>query len=267
MQYGECAWNDIRHFTSKVIVVPLGSLEQHGHHLPLLTDSLIGGEIVRRAEAALADEALFLPMLWLGASHHHLGHPGTVSLNNNLYVSVIEDVLESLIQAGFRRIFLLNSHGGNEVPGSQAALNVQLRHHASKPDLWIAFATWFGMAAPQIAEIESLEQKFVTHACELETSMILMLRPQLVKLDAARGAIIPFESDFYAPDVRRSSRVYVPRSFSQISETGALGYPELASAEKGEALFEMATREVVAFIREFAHWQPFAPGQVGISQD
>src|SRR5262249_17364568 len=83
MYYGEQTSNAIPNPTSKVVVVPIGSLEQHGHPLPLLTDSLIGGEITRRAEAEVGDLALFLPMLWAGASDHHLGLPGAVSISND----------------------------------------------------------------------------------------------------------------------------------------------------------------------------------------
>src|SRR4051812_33746111 len=126
MQHGTQIWTHTANNTDKVIVAPLGSLEQHGHHLPMLTDTMIVSEVARRAEAVLGEEALFLPTLWIGASDHHRAMPGTVSIGNNHYVSVLEDMLESLIGGGFRRIFLLNGHGGNITPGRQALYNVQL---------------------------------------------------------------------------------------------------------------------------------------------
>ena len=89
--------------------------------------------------------------------------------------------------------------------------------------------------------------------------MILRLRPELVKMDAAHGANIAFESAFYFPDFSRPSRVDVPRAFDQLSATGAFGHPELAEAEKGDALFTAAVTEVVSFVREFAGWPVFAP--------
>lgn len=259
MQYGELTWTDIAAQRHKVVVVPIGSLEQHGHHLPLLTDTLIGGEVARRAEAALGDTALFLPPLWVGASDHHRGFPGTVSLSSAVYIQVLQEILECLIGAGFRRIVLLNAHGGNEVPGSVAIYETQLRHRSALPDLWIAFASWMVIAGPQIAAIDALAQKQVTHACELETSMILQLAPQLVRMELARGANIPFESVFYTPDFSGASRVSVPRAFDQLSATGAFGHPEVADADKGETLFAIAAQEVVAFVQEFAVWQPITP--------
>jgi len=258
MQHGERRWPQTKDFTERVIVAPLGSLEQHGHHLPMLTDTLIISEIARRAEAELGDEALFLPPLWLGASDHHRAMAGTVSASNDHYVPILEDLMESLIAAGFRRIFLLNGHGGNITPGRQALYNVQLRHR-DKPELYLAFTSWWAIAAEQVAAIQGLEAHMVTHACEQETSMILRIRPDLVEMSEARGATIEFKSDFFSPDFSKPSRVDVPRAFDMLSKTGAFGHPEIATAEKGEALFAAATQEVVAFIREYINWPVIEP--------
>ena len=76
MEYGERSWKEIGDLSNKVVVLPIGSLEQHGHHLPLLTDSMIGSEIIRRTKIEIGDDALFLPMLWVGASDHHRTFPG-----------------------------------------------------------------------------------------------------------------------------------------------------------------------------------------------
>jgi creatinine amidohydrolase len=258
MLHGEKKWTDTAAHLDRVVVAPLGSLEQHGLHLPLLTDTLIITEVARRAEAELGDEALFLPTLWLGASDHHRAFSGTVSAANDHYVKILEDLIESLLGAGFRRVFLLNGHGGNITPGRQAIYNVQLRHREEK-DLYIAFTSWWAIAAEQVAAIQGLETKSVTHACEQETSMILRIRPELVNMEAATGANITFESEFYCPDFSRPSRVDVARTFDQLSRTGAFGHPEIASVKKGEALFAAAAGETVKFIREFRTWPSIDP--------
>jgi creatinine amidohydrolase len=255
MLHGERRWIQTTDVINKVIVAPLGSLEQHGHHLPMLTDTMIITEIARRAEAELGEEALFLPPLWLGASDHHRAYAGTVSAANDHYVQILEDMLESLIGAGFKRIFLLNGHGGNITPGRQALYNVQLRHRTDK-ELYMAFSSWWAIAAEQVAAIQGIDAKMVTHACEQETSMLLHIRPELVEMSEAKGANIEFDSEFYCPDFSRPSRVDIPRTFDQLSKTGAFGHPEVATKEKGEALFAAAVKEVVAFVREFETW-PF----------
>lgn len=258
MHLGERNWTEVAPLTDRVVVATLGSLEQHGHHLPLLTDTMIGTEIARRAEAELGDEALFLPPLWIGASDHHRAFTGTVSISNDVYVRVLVDMLESLIGSGFRRIFLLNAHGGNITPGRMALYDVQMRHR-DKPELWLAFSSWWTIAAEQVAALTNVKQEMVTHACEQESSMILRLRPELVRKEAARGANIPFESAFYCPDFSRPSRVDVARAFDQLSITGAFGHPEIAEETKGESLFAAAVQEVVAFIREYATWPQIDP--------
>jgi creatinine amidohydrolase len=262
MQLGERSWPQAEALRDKIVVVPLGSFEQHGHHLPLLTDSMIGSEIARRAETELVDEALFLPMLWLGASHHHLAFCGTVSLSSDTYIRVLVDVLESLIGAGFRRIFLLNAHAGNVVPANAAMQQVQLKHTPQMPDLWLVFASWFSLAAPQIAENDGLLQSSISHACEWETSQILQVRPDLVQ-PSRPATRLNAASQFFCGDYSRPSRVDVARRIEQSSPTGAFGFPEEATADKGEALFEIAAREVVAFVREFAVWPlPNNPGEI-----
>jgi creatinine amidohydrolase len=258
MQYGERTWTAIPDLAGKVVVVPLGSMEQHGHHLPLLTDSMICQEILRRAEAALGDTALFTPLLWIGASDHHRRFPGTISASLDTYKHLLEDILESLIGSGFKRILMLNAHGGNVLPGRAAMYEVQMRHRDER-DLWLILGTWFELAGPQIAALDALEQKHVTHSCELETSMMLRLCPTLVDMEAARGAHAPFESAFYVPYSGRGSRVAVTRPFEHTTETGAYGHPEVATPEKGEALYAAVVDQVVACVREIAEWQTLAP--------
>jgi creatinine amidohydrolase len=259
VKYAEHNWRGIRDSTAKVAVVPLGSLEQHGHHLPLFTDSLICTEIVHRAQAALDDIALFLPTLWLGASDHHRRFPGTVSASQDTYRRMLVDIVESLISSGFKRILLLNAHGGNVLPGKAALYEVQMGHRDER-DLWLVLGTWYELAAPQIAALEQLEQKYISHASELETSMVLRLCPELVDMRAARGTYVPFESAFYVPTSSRASRVTVPRPFEHVSVTGAYGHPERATADKGELLFQTAVAEIVACVREIATWETFVPG-------
>src|SRR5688500_16518496 len=109
LNLGEKSWTEVARLSHKIAVVPLGSFEQHGHHWPLITDSMIGNEIVARASRELSSEAVFLPMLWLGCSPHHLAFAGTVSVQSATYIQMIEEIAESLIAGGFRRILFFNS--------------------------------------------------------------------------------------------------------------------------------------------------------------
>lgn len=252
MQLGERNWTEIGDLTGRVVVCPIGALEQHGHHLPLLTDALIGGEIARRVEAATEDCALFTPMLWMGASHHHLSFPGTISLSQATYRAVIEDMAESLIAAGFRKLFFLNSHAGNIVPAQSALLDVQLRHRKALPELFVCVGSWFEIALPELAAL-GLVQKKVIHACEWETSVIQVTHPELVK-DPRPAARRDIGSEFWSPDHIKNNRLAVLRTMEQGSETGAFGFPDEATPQKGELLIQTATDVIVRFVKEFSGW-------------
>jgi creatinine amidohydrolase len=259
MKLGNLPWPDVQKHTGKVLVIPTGSLEQHGYHLPLLSDSIIGSAIAERAERDLGDSAVFLPMLWLGASDHHLAFPGTISVSMQTYTDMLIDVLESVIEAGFRKIFVLNSHAGNVVPGETALYDVNLRYHDDTPDLWLTYASWFDLAKAQVAALDGMTQTGVIHACEWETSVLMQTHPELVVSKAITGTRTPFHSAFYSPDFSGKSRVSVSKTIDQLSPVGALGRPELASAEKGERIIATAAAEVVAFVREFSGWKALKP--------
>lgn len=256
MLYGELKWPEIERMDKdhKVVVVPLASLEQHGHHLPLLTDSLIGGEIARRVEAALPDTVLLMPVQWLGASDHHLKFPGTLSLPTDLYIEVICTLCECILSAGFTRIFLVLSHGGNDVPCHEVVHRLAMKHR-DRDDLWIAAGGWWAVA-DDVTKLPEMETARPTHACEYETSLILALREDLVEMSKSQGRTVRLESKFYFPDMttRKASKVHVALPFECMTSTGALGRPELATADKGAKLFDAIAARMTEFVREFAQW-------------
>ena len=110
------------------VVVPIAAVEQHGRHLPVFTDSMLLGEVVRRAAERLGDRVVWAPLLWLGNSHHHLDFAGTLSAAPRTYLDLLGDLIDNLVAHGFRRIVLLNGHGGNIVPASQAVFEARQRY-------------------------------------------------------------------------------------------------------------------------------------------
>lgn len=268
MLLGELSWKDAAERTDKIVIVPTGAHEQHGHHLPLMTDSMIGEEILRRVQEALNETALFLPMLWLGHSPHHLQFPGTVSISNDTYIRVIEDIAESLIQGGFRRILFFNSHAGNMTPTGAALGNVQVRHAQTHPDLWMLSTSWFALAAAAITATGQFKQTKISHACEWETSQILATRPELVKDErpTMRSSMMVGDSPskFFSADYSKWDSVAVARTIEQNSSSGAFGWPELATSEKGDVLYDLAARELIELVREFKEWpEQFTPEMSG----
>jgi creatinine amidohydrolase len=254
MYLGNLTWTETQAHAHKPVVVPIAAFEQHGHHLPMLTDSMICTQIARRAEVELGDSAVFLPILWIGCSDHHKAFPGTISARQETYIALLEDMAESLIRAGFRRMFFLNAHGGNIVPCQAAIYNVNLRHYQQLPDLFITLSSWFEISRAAVSKIEGITQQSVLHACEWETSAILHAHPKLVKRNKIAAVRTKFNSRFWSPDHSGPTSIHIARTIDQTSPDGAIGRPELATPELGGKIITTATAEVVAFVREFAKW-------------
>src|SRR6476661_1840832 len=154
------------------VVIPLAALEQHGHHLPVFTDSLLVGEIARRAEGQLHDLVLFAPVMWLGNSEHHLDFPGTMTAAPRVYLDLLKDMVESFLFHDFRRIVLVNGHGGNSVPSQQALFEVRQKYR-QRDDLVLLAATYWTLGAKPKQTNNTFVQDSMGHACEWETSMML----------------------------------------------------------------------------------------------
>ncbi len=247
MYYGDLRWTDIEQLDKSrfVVVAPLAALEQHGHHLPLLTDTYLVTAVAERVHEHLGDNILLAPTFWCGASDHHLDFPGTLSLPNSLYVEVIKSLVRCYVRAGFRRVLFLNGHGGNVAPGETAITEM-----ANSCDLCdsalIALGSYWTIADNVMQpEQHGMDSPRLTHACEYETSMMLAVQGETVHLNAARG--VPL-------DAPSSGKARIAGRFHRLSETGALGSPEKATAEKGESLLSAIGGEVAAYVRQLAAW-------------
>jgi creatinine amidohydrolase len=234
------------------VVVPLGSIEQHGHHLPLCVDTEQVTAIAQRAEKLLGEAALFLPPLWLGCSEHHRDFPGTISVRPSLYAENIKSIARSILRAGFERIFFLNGHGGNETPAAQA-LSELVGEDDTADAAYLVFASWWQVASDAInPKRQHLTTPFISHACEYETSLMLALRPELVKLSAVAEAPAALSNEWF--DSEYGGKVKLFRRFHRLTGSGSMGRPSVATAEKGNAMLEAITADVVAFVREFSTW-------------
>ncbi len=176
----ELTWPQIAALSKDTpVVVPIAAVEQHGHHLPIHTDSMLCGEIVRRVEAAMHEQIVVTPLMWLGNSHHHMDFAGTLSAEPRVYLDMLVSLTENLITHGFKRILLLNGHGGNDIPGKQALFEVRQKHRA-RNDLLLLFTTYWSLGTEPWLVAKDIEQREMGHACEWETSMILHIASHLV---------------------------------------------------------------------------------------
>ncbi|MFN0102875.1 MAG: creatininase family protein [Bryobacteraceae bacterium] len=226
---------------STPVVIPIAAVEQHGHHLPVYTDSLLLGEVVRRAEAELKEKALFAPLQWLGNSHHHTDYPGTISAAPRLYLDLLRDLAENFLQHGFSRIYFLNGHGGNIIPGKQAVFELRQKYR-DRTDLLLLFSNYWDLGQPPAEYV----QQEMGHACEWETSMILRLAPHLVAADIQTLETVPSGYGF--------TPAYRGWITKDRTPTGHIGSPQHATVEKGEHLFTLFSNGVVNFVNQVSAW-------------
>lgn len=235
MKLAEMTWPEVEALDRSVVVLlPTGSLEQHGPHLPLFTDSILASAVAEGVEARLPGKTLLAPTLWLGASGHHLKFPGTLSASFEAYAGALDSVVRSLIPHGFGKFYVLNAHGGNTEPNGIALRALK----AEFPDLSFAHSSYSALIRPLIAETLEGPLKEMRHACEAEASLMRHVRPDLVREDLLRD-------DGLQADPPLAGVVH---HFDEITEQGSFGYASLATAAKGRVLFEgavhAAAREV-----------------------
>ena len=242
MELKELSWPAVEALDKDTpVVFPVAALEQHGHHLPVFTDSMLLGEIIRRASERLKDQVLFAPLMWLGNSDHHMDFPGTLSARPRTYLDLVSGLANDFIKHGFRRIVFVNGHGGNDIPGKQALFEVR-QQHRDRSDLLLVFATYWNLGTEMD---DSFHQKEMSHACEWETSMILRLAPHLVGNYKKAEPVEPGSG--FGP----AFRAWTTRDRTK---PGHIGWPQFASAEKGEKLFQIFTDGVVSLLERVIGW-------------
>lgn len=245
MQLFEMTWPAVAALNKNTpVVFPIAALEQHGRHMPLFTDSLLLGEVIRRVSERLRDRVLFAPLTWLGNSEHHLDFAGTLSAGPRTYLDMLGELLENFIMHGFKRLVLVNGHGGNIVPGSQVVYEVRQRHR-QRDDLLLLSTTYWSLGGKPYEVNPALQQRRMGHACEWETSMMLRLAPKLVG-DLTNVQPVEFGVPF-DPAVRG----WITKD--RTSE-GHIGNPRIATAEKGETLFRTFSDDVVGLLERVLVW-------------
>ena len=242
-----------------ILVVPVGALEQHGHHLPTGTDTILvdavataGAERVantggQRAGERVADDipVLTTPPLWLGHSPHHLPFGGTVSAEFDTLSDTLSQIADSALGDAFDTVLFLNGHGGNR----PLIAAVTQRVGAEQPDTEILGLTYFELGEYFLDDVRESELGGMAHGGELESSMMLYLHPELV--DEERMAATEWETEYeQAPsDLLGSGPLNVTLDVAEWSESGAMGDVSAVSAAKGEAMFEGFVDELEALLR------------------
>jgi creatinine amidohydrolase len=245
---------ELRDFAKRrhaLVILPVGALEQHGPHLPVSTDiaSACAASIAAARLVAADIPVAVLPGIWLGMSENMHPFGGTVSADYAAFHGVIRSVARSLKTLGIERLLIVHGHGGNVAP-----LAVAVREIAVELAMPIGAATpWIMAPEAQAAVFESA--KAVQHACEGETSLMLAIAGDLVRVDKLNDAVGGSGSDIRLP--KGFSRAY---SFAELGPgTGVQGDPRTASAAKGRQFLEIQARAIAKVIRDEQLWSPPDP--------
>jgi len=233
----------------KVIIIPIGQTEQHGYHLPLSTDTLIIDAIGQGTAAASPNLAMTLPVMPYGVSTHRYAFSGTLNCGGRAFEDFWLAVVSTLAQRGFDRFYLMSGHGGN----SSFLVNVVKYAGERYPRIFCATAWLYLSGSEGVASLEKHRRSprgGMGHACELETSLMLHLHPELVHQDLVVDEMEFIATpDYYMEWVEGGSLIANP-SWYDDTRTGAYGAGSLATVENGKVWFDTAIAEKVAQIKE-----------------
>jgi creatinine amidohydrolase len=234
MRWEDLSWVDFESVDrSTPVVINIAAIEQHGPHLPVSTDALIGGFFIDELNRALGKQVLTLPQVKVCCSAHHMDFPGTLSVRHETLMAYVCDMLECVVTHGFRNIVIVNSHGGNRAVG-QVILE---KFGAAHRDCRIVFLTWWHMAAPELAKIRESGFAGVGHACEFETAILMHGVPDCVRKELITGLNYVPTYPWADSDMLTSGRASLYRPISEMSGgSGVLGDASLATPEKGKAI-------------------------------
>ena len=250
-RYDDLTWPEINEAVAqgKIPVLPVGSVEQHGHHLPLSTDWFCATSVVEEAARRSNGKLLAMPPVHYGYCRHVMDFPGTIAMHPLHLVHFCLDITKSVAYHGFKKIIVINGHGSN-----RHLLELVARRTNLETDAVCAIASWWDLLStdPDFNATwrESVFPGGCGHAGELETSMWLHLKPDAVRQDRIADNLGKGTA-FHWTDLFAAGPVSIPGYHSQGTESGVSGQPSLATAEKGRVAFEEAVRQLLAFADEF----------------
>jgi creatinine amidohydrolase len=234
-----------------IVLLPVASTEQHGPHLATGTDDILCTEACRRTALIVSETRpiVVAPTVWMGLAEHHVAFGGSFTVSLETWHALLRDLCDAVLRAGFRRIVVVNGHGGNM--SALNALTVELTRELDAPIATTSYFAFLDEAMPDILE----DQSGVQHACEAETSMMMAVRPDLVDNTRLPEAFGPHASMSAA----LARRMHVWKSFRDMSPTGVLGDARRSSAEKGERLLDAAAAGLAKALIAGEPWGPDGP--------
>ncbi len=248
--FNTLTWSEVNECVkaSRVILIPVGAIEQHGGHLPLDVDNVAASTVCQRAASQAPSLLLCMPTVHYGFNEQGLDFPGTVSITEDNFIGYCCDIGNSLARMGFRKMLFVNGHGGNS-----ALLEIVARLVTARTEALAAMINWWDLAQETIQQLAVERYRSgITHCGDAETSVYLATVPDLVKMELAKEELPAGEpGKWFWGGASMFSAVRMMNVASRITAGGVAGNPMAASAEKGQRYLDAAVENLIDLAREF----------------
>lgn len=239
------------------VLLPIAAIEQHGDHLPVDTDLIINEHFCRRVDAALPDSILIAPPVAITCSGHHADFAGTLTVTHSVLFDYLQAVVDSIIQQGFLKIIIFNSHGGNQAIGQSVVESAGLCHPAAH----LLMVNWWKLAREKLTALTDTGFGGTGHACEFETSLVAAIAAEqnephepLVRADHINPTPLEKTPAWAAGDLLHAPSVAYHRTMRELTGDGVFGDPSAYSAQKGEAITRAVVDELKEIVTTVATW-------------
>ena len=238
-------WGEIKENDYQVVVLPWGAIEPHNFHMPYLTDAYLSHEIAKESAQLALEKAnklcMVMPPIYLGSQNPgQWDLPFCIHTNYETQKAILTDIVTSLHTQGFRKLLIVNGHGGN-------TFKSMIRDLAMKfPDFFILVSDWFGIVPKE----NYFDAEIDDHAGEQETSVLMHYLPDLVKLETAgKGTLHPWNMKSI-----NEKTAWAPRKWSEATDDTGIGNPEKSTAEKGKRYAQEVTKRIADLLIELAEY-------------
>lgn len=247
-RYNRLTWQEMNETIAaeKVVVLPTGSTEQHGPHLPLDVDAFLAETVCMEVGRRIPREVLVLPTVAYGLNRHHMDFPGTIHIEPEVFIAFCLNITKSVAYHGFKKIAIVNGHGSN-----YPLIDVVARKTVLETESLCAACNYASFASAAFDEVR--ETDVIAHADEMETSLYLYVDASRVRFDRAveDGDV---SGTYLSSDSTSNYPVRLSDYWGRWTRTGVHGNPTKATKEKGRVIFEAAVSGLIDFVREWKAW-------------
>lgn len=247
-RYDRLTWPEMNQAIGmqKVVILPVGSTEQHGPHLPLDTDAFLVESVCAEVGRRIPEQTLVLPTVAYGLNRHHIDFPGTIHIEPEVFIAFCLNITKSVAYHGFRKVLVVNGHGSN-----MPLCDIVARKTVLETDSLCAAVSYISLGVKAFEGIR--ESQVLAHADEFETSLYLHLAPERVRLDRMVAG-----DDVQGRYLSSDSTANYPVRFSDYwgrwTSQGVHGDPRTATADKGQVLWEAIVTALVELVQEWRAW-------------